>query len=152
MCISMSSGCYNRFRETQKCPGPLRSRAGADYNQGNETDRRDQTTEGTRILEAKVRFSRFLGHPVTHCHGPTEWRLPGRRNEHTEPKSWQPSQRPSNSWSRWQWNLHPLRECWKKSKYQTRAGVPSLWEMANPWVWISISVHFSVHVLSRWSK
>ena len=62
----MFSGCYNRFREAQKCPGPLRSRAGADYDQGDETSWRDQATPGTCILEAKVGFSRLLDHSSTH--------------------------------------------------------------------------------------
>lgn len=56
----MSLGCYNRFRETQKCPGSLRPRAGADDDQGNEAGWGDQATQGTCILEAKVGSSRFL--------------------------------------------------------------------------------------------
>lgn len=50
----MFSGCYNRLRETQKRPSSLRSRAGADHDQGDETDWGDQATPGTCILETKV--------------------------------------------------------------------------------------------------
>ncbi len=53
-------GLYDRVREEEKRPRPLRPRAGTDYCQGDEEDSRDQAEARARILEEQVRSRHIL--------------------------------------------------------------------------------------------